>query len=65
MTDGADEIERLTQRVRHLELLVEDLQDAHYRRTTQLEAEIAALRKALRPEVLAQSLATDVRRRGL
>ncbi len=63
--EDVDELERLTRRVRHLELLVEDLQDAHYKRTTRFEAELAALQRALRPETIARELAADERRRGL
>lgn len=63
--DEPGEVARLEQRVRHLELVVEDLQDAHYKRATRFEAELAELRRSLRPAEIARELAANERRHGL
>jgi hypothetical protein len=60
------QVERdLTARVRHLESVVEGLQDAIYRQAQQHDRDVADLRKRTDPAEIARALSTDARRRGL
>ena len=58
-------LERLEERLAHLEALVEGLQDAVHRDSTRHEERMAALERKTEPEALAKALSDDARRRGL
>ena len=58
-------VEQLNERVDFLEGVVEDLQDALYRRSIQHDAEIEELRRSIKPGEIARALAADARTRGL
>ena len=58
-------VESLTQRVEHLERLVEGLQDSVYRESTRQEKNIQELQRKTEPGELARSLDKDARRRGI
>jgi hypothetical protein len=60
-----DELQRLTERVGHLEALVEGLQDAVHRDSVRHEERLAELERMTQPETLAKALSDDARRRGL
>ncbi len=55
----------LTQRVEHLERLVEGLQDSVYRESSRQQADIRDLQRKVEPSELARSLSKDARERGL
>jgi hypothetical protein len=60
-----DDLQRLTERVQHLEALVEGLQDAVHRDAVRHEERLAELERRTHPEALAKALSDDARRRGL
>jgi hypothetical protein len=55
----------LEERLRHLEALVEGLQDALHRETVRHDERIAELDRKTEPEELVKALSADARRRGL
>jgi predicted nucleic acid-binding Zn-ribbon protein len=59
------QLQRLRDRVEHLETLVEGLQDAIHRDSLRHEQRMSELEHKTEPEVLAQALSEDARRRGL
>jgi hypothetical protein len=59
------ELERLNERLGHLEALVEGLQDAVHRESLRHDERIAELEHKTQPEELAKALSDDARRRGL
>ena len=58
-------LQRLEQRIQHLEALVEGLQDAIYRDSMRHEQRMTELERKTEPEALAKALSDDARRRGL
>jgi HD superfamily phosphodiesterase len=60
-----EDLERLEQRVNHLEALVEGLQDAVHRDSVRHEERLTGLERKTEPEALAKALGDDARRRGL
>jgi predicted nucleic acid-binding Zn-ribbon protein len=58
-------LERLEQRLEHLETLVEGLQDAVHRDSIRHEERMSELERKTAPEALAKALSEDARRRGL
>jgi hypothetical protein len=60
-----DDLQRLSERLGHLEALVEGLQDAVHRDAVRHEERLAELERMMQPEALAKALSDDVRRRGL
>ena len=58
-------LQRLEQRLAHLESLVEGLQDEVYRDSTRHEQRMTELERKTEPEALAKALSDDARRRGL
>jgi hypothetical protein len=60
-----DDLDRLTERLRRLEVLVEGLQDAVHRDSVRHEERMAELERRTQPETLAKALSDDARRRGL
>ena len=63
--DQRQVIERLQQRVAHLEQEVEGLQDSVHRDSRRRDAEIAELRRQVQPGEMARSLSDDARSRGV
>ena len=62
---SAPSLESLTERLDHLEAVVEDLQDALHRRSVQQDAKLDDLRRTTKPAEIARALAEDARARGL
>jgi hypothetical protein len=60
-----EDVQRLQQRVTHLEALVEGLQDAIHRDSTRHEERMSDLERKIEPESMAKALSDDARRRGL
>jgi hypothetical protein len=60
-----DDLRRLSERVGHLEALVEGLQDSVHRDAVRHEERLAELERTMQPEALAKALSDDARRRGL
>lgn len=60
-----DDVRRLSERLGHLEALVEGLQDAVHRDSVRHEERLAELERTMQPEALAKALSDDARRRGL
>jgi hypothetical protein len=58
-------LQRLQERVQHLETLVEGLQDSVHRETTRQEQRMLDLERKTEPDALAKALSEDARRRGL
>jgi hypothetical protein len=58
-------LERLEQRLEHLETLVEGLQDAVHRDSIRHEERMSELERKTAPEEVAKALSEDARRRGL
>jgi uncharacterized coiled-coil protein SlyX len=58
-------LERLEQRVSHLEELVEGLQDAVHRESVRRDDETNRLQRRTEPRELARVLSEDARKRGL
>jgi hypothetical protein len=59
------DLEALQARIAQLERVVEGLQDALYRHSQHLDAQVEELKARLEPEVIARELSADARRRGL
>jgi hypothetical protein len=59
------DLRRLTERLEHLEALVEGLQDAVHRDAVRHDERMAELERKTQPEALAKALSEDARRRGL
>ncbi|MET0684868.1 MAG: hypothetical protein ABW060_06100 [Solirubrobacteraceae bacterium] len=57
--------QRLEERVRQLETVVEGLQDAVHRESERFDALIEALERKTEPAQIAKALREDARRRGL
>lgn len=55
----------VTERVEHLESIVEGLQDAVYRQAQKHDRDLAELRSRTDPAEVARALSEDARRRGL
>jgi hypothetical protein len=64
-TPQPDELQRLSERLGHLEALVGGLQDAVHRDSVRHEERLAELERTMQPEALAKALTDDARRRGL
>jgi len=62
---ATERIENLEQRLRHLETMVEGLQDAVHREITRTNDQIDRLRKRTEPAELSRALSEDARHRGL
>jgi hypothetical protein len=60
-----EDLQPLEERLRHLETLVEGLQDAVYRDSVRQDERMAELERKTDPEALAKALSDDARRRGL
>jgi hypothetical protein len=60
-----ERIEALERRMRHLETMVEGLQDAVHREITRTNDQIDLLRKRTEPGELSRALSDDARHRGL
>jgi hypothetical protein len=60
-----EDLQRLKERVDHLEALVEGLQDAIYRDSIRHEERMTEIERKTEPEALAKALSDDARRRGL
>jgi hypothetical protein len=60
-----EDLRRLTQRLEHVEALVEGLQDQVHRDAVRHEERMAELERKIQPEVLAKALSDDARRRGI
>jgi hypothetical protein len=60
-----DVIQRLQQRVQHLEHELQGLQDSVHRESRRRDEEMKDLQRKLQPGELARSLSDDARRRGL
>jgi hypothetical protein len=60
-----DDPQRLSERLGHLEALVEGLQDAVHRDSVRHEERLAELERMMQPDALAKALTDDARRRGL
>jgi hypothetical protein len=59
------DLQRLSERLAHLEALVEGLQDSVHRDSVRHEERLAELERMMQPEALAKALSDDARRRGL
>ena len=59
------DLQRLSERLGHLEALVEGLQDSVHRDSVRHEERLAELERMMQPEALAKALSDDARRRGL
>ena len=60
-----DDLQRLRERLTHLEALVEGLQDAVHRESVRHDERLADIERRTHPEALAKALSEDARRRGL
>jgi uncharacterized coiled-coil protein SlyX len=60
-----ERIEDLEKRVKHLETMIEGLQDAVHREITRTNDQIDRLRKRTEPAELSRALSEDARHRGL
>jgi hypothetical protein len=58
-------LERLQQRVDHIETLVEGLQDAIHRNSTRHDERLTELERKTEPDALTKALSDDARRRGI
>jgi predicted nucleic acid-binding Zn-ribbon protein len=58
-------LQRIEQRVEHLEALVEGLQDAVHRDSLRHEERMTEIERKTDPEILAKALSDDARRRGI
>jgi hypothetical protein len=63
--DELRRLERLQQRVDHLEKVVEGLQDAIHRDSIRHEERMTELERKTHPDELAKALSDDARRRGI
>jgi hypothetical protein len=62
---GQDALRALETRVKHLEQLVEGLQDSVHRESTRLGKRVADLEARVQPAALGKALSEDARERGL
>jgi hypothetical protein len=62
---GQDELGALAERVRHLEALVEGLQDSVHRESSRLTKRLGDLEARTQPAALGRVLSEDARERGL
>ena len=60
-----ERIEALERRMRHLETMIEGLQDAVHREITRTNDQIDQLRRRTEPGELSRALSEDARHRGL
>jgi hypothetical protein len=60
-----ERLQGLEARLKHLEALVEGLQDAIHRDSIRHEERMSALERKTEPEALAKALSEDARHRGL
>jgi hypothetical protein len=60
-----DVVQRLQQRIEHLEHQLQGLQDSIHRESRRRDEEMKALQRRLQPGEMARSLSDDARRRGL
>jgi len=58
-------LEVLERRVRHLEALIEGLQDSTHRESVRQQERILALEKKTEPSEISRSLSRDARERGI
>jgi hypothetical protein len=63
--ESARERADLERRIRHLETVVEGLQDAMHRESVRRDRETAELNRRTEPSEIARGLSEDARRRGL
>jgi hypothetical protein len=59
-----ERVPALEARVRHLESMIEGLQDAVHRNSQRTDARLEELRKQLEPAELSRALSAEQRRRG-
>jgi hypothetical protein len=62
---GQDELRALEARIRHLEELVQGLQDSVHRETTRIGRRIGEVEARIQPAALGRALSDDARERGL
>jgi hypothetical protein len=60
-----ERLEAVERQIRHLEGLVEGLQDAVHRESVRRDQEAAEFQRQISPPELARALSEDARRRGL
>jgi uncharacterized coiled-coil protein SlyX len=60
-----ERIEALERRMKHLETMIEGLQDAVHREITRTNDQIDLLRRRTEPAELSRALSEDARHRGL
>ena len=60
-----EDLERIKERLAHLERLVEGLQDAVHRNSVRHDERLEELERRTQPEAVAKALSDDARRRGL
>ena len=60
-----ERVPALEARIRHLESMIEGLQDAVHRDSQRTDARLEAMRRQLEPAELARALSRDRRERGL
>jgi uncharacterized coiled-coil protein SlyX len=60
-----ERIEALERRMKHLETMIEGLQDAVHREITRTNDQIDLLRRRMEPAELSRALSEDARHRGL
>ncbi len=63
--DHADRFDAIERRLRHLETLLEGLQDSVHRESVRREKEIQELKKKTEPAQLSRALSQDARKRGI
>jgi phage shock protein A len=64
-SEAPDRLERLEERIEHLEAALEGLQDSVHRESVRLGEAVADLRERTDPHVVAQALSADARKRGV
>jgi hypothetical protein len=64
-TSDRERLDALEARIMHLEVALEGLQDAVYRRDVLHDRDIGELRKRTEPARIARDLSDDARRRGI
>jgi hypothetical protein len=62
---GQDELRAFEARIRHLEELVQGLQDSVYRETSRLGKRLGDVEARIQPAALGRALSDDARERGL
>jgi uncharacterized coiled-coil protein SlyX len=63
--ETAERVQRLEERIAHLEAALEALQDSVYRETKRLDESVADVRERTEPHKMSQALSADARRRGI